>query len=69
MLYADHDEYLDTFELMTKAMRTHGLRHVIADDTLIMHAFAVTYPDESSALLPQKEQRRDHWLNIMRGRN
>lgn len=66
LLYADHEEFLDTFELMTKIMRTHGLRHVIADDALIMHAFAVSYPDESGALLPQKEQRRDRWLAIMR---
>lgn len=66
LLYADHDDFLDTFELMTRVMRTHGLRHVIADDALIMHAFAVSYPDESSALLPQKEQRRDQWLAVMR---
>lgn len=66
MLYADHDNYLDTFELMTPVMRTHGLRHLIADDTLIMHAFAVSYPDESSALIPEKERRRDEWLAIMR---
>ncbi|WP_129666874.1 glycosyltransferase family 2 protein [Phytoactinopolyspora endophytica] len=55
-------------ELMTKVMRTHGLRHLIADNTLIMHAFAVSYPDESSALIPQKEHRRDAWLTIMRQR-
>lgn len=66
LLYADHDDYLDTFELMTRVMRTHGLGHVIADDALIMHAFAVSYPDESSALRPQKEKRRDQWLTIMR---
>lgn len=66
LLYADHEQFLDTFELMTKIMRTHRLRHVIADDTLIMHAFAVSYPDESSILIPQKKQRRDRWLAIMR---
>ena len=68
LLYADHDDFLDTFELMTKIMRTHGLRHVIVDDLLIMHAFAVSYPDESSALMPQKESRRDDWLAVMRAR-
>ena len=68
MLYADHDDYLDTFELMTTVMRTHGLRHIIADNTLIMHAFAVSYPDESDALVPQKERRRDQWLKTMRER-
>lgn len=68
LLYADHNDFLDTFELMTKVMRTHGLRHVIADSALIMHAFAVSYPDESSPLMPQKEQRRDQWLALMRER-
>ncbi|NYE74369.1 hypothetical protein BKA15_005698 [Microlunatus parietis] len=34
-----------------------------------MHAFAISYPDESSPLLPQKEARRDHWLTIMRDRD
>jgi hypothetical protein len=68
LLYADHDDFLDTFELMTMVMRTHRLRHVIADDALIMHAFAVSYPDESSVLLPQKEQRRDQWLALLRSR-
>lgn len=31
MLYAEREDYLDTFALLTRAMRTHGLRHVIAD--------------------------------------
>ncbi|NDL58864.1 hypothetical protein [Phytoactinopolyspora mesophila] len=66
MLYADHDEYLDTFELMTRVMRAHGRRHVIADDKLIIHAFAVSYPDESSRLIPAKGQRRERWLTTMR---
>jgi len=69
MLYATHDDFLDTFELMTRVMRTHALRHVIADDTMIMHAFAVSYPDESSAMLAEKEKRRDHWLAVMRDRD
>lgn len=66
LLHADHAEELDTFELMTRAMRTHGLRHLVVDDALVMHAFAVSYPDESSALLPEKHARRDYWLNLMR---
>lgn len=68
MLYAEHEEYLDTFELMTRVMRTHGKRHIIVDETLILHAFAVSYPDESSALLQEKQDRRDHWLQIMHDR-
>lgn len=66
MLYAEREQYLDTFELMTRVMRTHGKRHVIVDDALIMHAFAVSYPDESSSLLQQKYERRDRWLKIFR---
>jgi hypothetical protein len=51
---------------MTKVMRTHGLRHAIAEDALVMHAFAVSYADASTALLPEKERRRDRWLTAMR---
>ncbi len=51
--------------LATMVMRTHGLTHEIAD-TLIMHAFAVSYPDESSGLLPEKAARRDAWLRRLR---
>jgi hypothetical protein len=38
---------------------------VIAD-AMIMHAFAVSYPDESSSLIPHKEARRDAWLRSLR---
>lgn len=65
MHVVDQDRYLDTFGLATMVMRTHGLNHVIAD-ALIMHAFAVSYPDESSGLLPDKAVRRDHWLDRLR---
>lgn len=51
--------------LSGRVMRTHGQYHVIAD-AMIMHAFAVSYPDASSPLLVDKEARRDHWLAIMR---
>jgi hypothetical protein len=59
--WAERSEYLDTFELMTRVMGTHGQHHVIAD-ALVMHAFAVSYPDESAPLLPEKHRRRDEWL-------
>ncbi|CAM3333654.1 glycosyltransferase [Occultella aeris] len=61
------ERFLDTFRLATMVMRTHGASHVIAD-ALIMHAFAVSYPDESSSLIPQKEARRDAWLRNLRTR-
>lgn len=60
--WAERTQYLDTFELMTMVMRTHGLRHVIAD-ALVMHAFAVSYPNDWESLLPEKERRRDRWLS------
>lgn len=60
-LWADREQYLDTFELMTMVMRTHKLHHVIAD-ALISHAFAVSYPNDWESLLPEKERRRDAWL-------
>lgn len=66
LLWAEHEDYLDTFELMTRIMRTHGHRHMIVDNALILHAFAITYPDQSSALLTEKEARRDRWLTAMR---
>lgn len=60
-LWADQTQYLDTFRLMTMTMRTHGLRHAITD-ALIMHSFAVSYPNDWESLLPMKEQHRDRWL-------
>lgn len=63
--WGERSEYFDTFELMTRVMRTHGSHHIIAD-VLVMHAFAVSYPDESSPLLPEKHQRRDEWLDRFR---
>jgi hypothetical protein len=60
-LWADRTQYLDTFELMTMVMRTHGQHHVIAD-ALVLHAFAVSYANDWGAMLPEKERRRDAWL-------
>lgn len=59
------DRHLDTFGLATMVLRTHGLTHQVAD-ALVMHAFAVSYPDESSGLLPTKSARRDAWLTRLR---
>lgn len=69
MLNAEGDVYLDTFELMTRVMRTHGQHHLVVEEAMILHAFAVSYPHESSALLPEKSARRDRWLTIMRDRD
>jgi GT2 family glycosyltransferase len=59
--WAEHDEYFDTFTLLTKVMRTHGQHHVITD-ALVMHAFGVSYPNDWEATLPAKIARRDAWL-------
>jgi len=58
--WAERSEYWDTFQLMTAVMGTHGQRHIIAD-ALVMHAFAVSYPNDWESLLPEKH-RRDDWL-------
>ena len=65
--WPDRSQYLDTFELMTSVMRTHGQRHVVIDD-LVLHAFGVSYPNEADGLLPEKEARRDAWLDRLRSR-
>lgn len=59
--WAERSAYWDTFQLMTAVMSTHGQRHVIAD-ALVMHAFAVSYPNDWESLLPEKHRRRDDWL-------
>lgn len=65
ILWAENDAYLDTCELMTRVMRTHGFHHLIVD-TLVMHAFGVSYPNEWEGSLPEKHARRDAWLARMR---
>jgi hypothetical protein len=41
-LWANSDEYLDTFKLMTRVMGTHRQRHIISSK-MIIHFFAVSY--------------------------
>jgi hypothetical protein len=59
--WSERTEYWDTFGLMTAVMGTHGQRHVIAD-ALVMHAFAVSYPNAWASPLLEKHRRRDDWL-------
>jgi hypothetical protein len=66
-LWADHDEYLDTFKLMTKVMRTHGLRHILSSK-MVLHFFSVSYHYEPAAQWAEaKAKRRDEWLDKLRG--
>jgi hypothetical protein len=61
-LWADGDEYLDTFKLMTKVMRTHGLKHIISS-RVVLHFFCVSYVWEPTQHWNEaKAQRRDALL-------
>ena len=64
-LWAERDEYIDTFKMVTRVMHTHGLRHRLAD-VMIQHFFAVSYPWDEPALVANKQRRRDAWLDAMR---
>jgi hypothetical protein len=62
VLRAEGEEYLDTFKLMTKVMRTHGLRHVRATP-MVLHFFNVSYEwAPTDHLKASKAQRRDALL-------
>jgi hypothetical protein len=60
-LWAHDEEYLDTFELMTRVMRTHGLRHILSSKMAI-HFFSVSYDWNAEDVVDLKEGRRDELL-------
>lgn len=60
-LWADRDEYLDTFTLMTRVLATHGLRHV-RSSAMVLHFFCVSYEWDSAEIRAAKQQRRDALL-------
>lgn len=60
-LWADREEYLDTFKLMTKVMNTHGLHHIITRQ-LVIHFFSVSYAWDDERVKTIKENRRDELL-------
>ena len=61
-LWAERTEILDTFKLMTKVMRTHGLRHTLSE-TMVLHFFCVSYVWEPTQHWnAAKAQRRDDLL-------
>ena len=64
-LWAERDQYLDTSELMTIVMRTHGLRH-LRSSAMVGHFFAVSYPGHSEATLTHHAARRDALLAALR---
>jgi hypothetical protein len=64
-LWADHDEYLDTFKLMTRVMQTHGLTHTFSS-AMIQHFFSVSYDWDAEETRQHKAQMRDQRLAALR---
>jgi hypothetical protein len=66
-LWADHEEYLDTFKLMTKVMKTHGQRHMITSP-LVIHFFSASYDWDNEKVKQAKIDHRDALLKKLRGK-
>lgn len=64
-LWAAREEYLDTFKLMTRVMRTHALRHIVSS-ALVIHFFTVSYDWDPAAAREQKARQRDALLADLR---
>jgi hypothetical protein len=65
-LWANEEEYFDTLKLMTRVMRTHGLRH-IKSAKMVLHFFCVSYIWEPSEHCREgKDSRRDELLAELR---
>jgi hypothetical protein len=68
-LWAEGEEIFDTFKLMTKVMKTHGLKHVISSQ-MVLHFFCVSYVWEPTKHWDEaKAKRRDELLSKYRGQN
>ncbi len=61
LLWAEREEYLDTFKLMTRVMKTHGMRHIISNQ-MVLHFFCTSYEWDSAELKQSKIARRDALL-------
>ena len=65
-LWAESDETMDTFKLVTKVMKTHGLRHMISS-SMVLHFFCVSYEWEPTKHWNEaKANRRDGLLSKYR---
>jgi hypothetical protein len=65
-LSAEGEEILDTFKLMTRVMKTHGLKHVISS-RMVLHFFCVSYLWEPTKHWNEaKAKRRDELLSKYR---
>lgn len=65
-LWAERDEYLDTFKLMTRVMATHGQTHA-RSGAMILHFFSVSYAWDTPELAANKARHRDARLAELRG--
>jgi len=64
-LWAGGETYLDTFQLMTMVMRTHGLSHILSSQ-MILHFFSVSYDWEPPQAMAFKAELRDRLLEEYR---
>jgi hypothetical protein len=64
-LWANGEEYLDTFKLMSRIMGTHGLKHVISAK-MVIHFSCVSYDWDPDQVREVKTQRRDRLLQELR---
>ena len=64
-LWADHDQYLDTNELLSVAMRTFGYRY-LHSSALVGHFFAVSYDMYGQDRLRALAEKRDALLAALR---
>lgn len=61
-LWAEEDEYIDTFKLMTRVMKTHGMRKILSSK-MVLHFFCVSYIYEPTEhWRAGKEKKRDELL-------
>lgn len=66
ILWAERDEIADTFKMMTKVMRTHGLKHILSS-RMVLHFFCVSYIWEPTQHWNEgKARRRDELLGKYR---
>jgi hypothetical protein len=66
ILWAEREEIADTFKLMTKVMRTHGLKHIFSSK-MVLHFFCVSYIWEPTRHWNEaKARRRDELLESYR---
>jgi hypothetical protein len=64
-LWAEGEEYLDTFKLMSMVMKTHGYRHILSSK-MVLHFFSVTYDWEPQHVMEFKAGLRDRLLEELR---